>query len=150
MIKQLIFLCVVFMVSSAMAESKAPGIHVTVSNIKEAKGKMAWALFSTKDGFPNKRENSIQHGFWEINDQATEGDTFELSYLIEGVEPGEYAVSVYQDLDLDQQLKSSWLGIPKEPVGVSLNPKVRMGPPRYDDSKFVFDGVIDLNIKLHH
>jgi len=153
-VKQFLFaVCMALVVPFASADSKSPGIHVTVSNIKEAKGKMAWALFAAKDGFPNKRENSVQHGFWDIEGStsaAEGGEILKAIYLIENVADGEYALSVYQDLDLNQKMKSNWLGIPKEPVGVSLNPKVRMGPPRYDDSKFDFKGSISLDIKLHH
>jgi uncharacterized protein (DUF2141 family) len=34
-------------------------------------------------------------------------------------------------------MDTNWLGIPKEGGGASNNPKARMGPPRFEDAKFV-------------
>ncbi|GLP96421.1 DUF2141 domain-containing protein [Paraferrimonas sedimenticola] len=52
---------------------------------------------------------------------------------------GEYAIYAYQDSDGDNELDTNWIGIPKEPVGVSNNAKGSMGPPKYKDAKFSFD-----------
>lgn len=47
----------------------------------------------------------------------------------------EYAFHVYQDLDTDGKMKTNFIGIPKEPTGVSNNAKGRFGPPKYKDAK---------------
>lgn len=53
--------------------------------------------------------------------------------------PGEYALSVFQDLDADGKLKRTFIGIPKEPAGLSNNVVPRFGPPKYKDAKFQLD-----------
>lgn len=50
--------------------------------------------------------------------------------------PGTYAVSVYEDLNGNHKLDHNFLGIPREPVGASNNPKERIGPPRFHDCSF--------------
>jgi uncharacterized protein (DUF2141 family) len=50
---------------------------------------------------------------------------------------GEYALSVFQDVDADGKLKRNFIGIPKEPAGLSNNAVPRFGPPRYKDARFV-------------
>ncbi|MEO6817582.1 MAG: DUF2141 domain-containing protein, partial [Edaphobacter sp.] len=49
---------------------------------------------------------------------------------------GQYAVTVYLDVNGNHKLDKNFLGIPKEPVGVSNNPKGHMGPPRFDECVF--------------
>lgn len=49
---------------------------------------------------------------------------------------GTYAVSVYEDLNGNHKLDHNFLGIPREPVGASNNPKARIGPPRFDECSF--------------
>ena len=46
----------------------------------------------------------------------------------------------FQDKDNDGELKSNWIGIPKEPVATSNNAKGSMGPPKYNDAKFTVAG----------
>lgn len=62
---------------------------------------------------------------------------------------GEYAVAVFADSNGNQKLDSNFLGIPKEPVGVSRDTKGRFGPPKFADAAFKMgDGVTALTIKL--
>ena len=56
--------------------------------------------------------------------------------VLEKVPYGTWAVSVWHDVNGDQKLQTGIFGIPKEPMGVSNNPRARMGPPRFDDAKF--------------
>jgi 4,4'-diapolycopenoate synthase len=53
--------------------------------------------------------------------------------------PGRYAISAYLDENGNRKLDSNWLGIPKEPVGASNNPRRRRGPPRFEDCAFEMD-----------
>lgn len=50
--------------------------------------------------------------------------------------PGEYALSVFQDVDDDGKLARNFLGMPKEPAGLSNNVRPKLGPPRFKDAKF--------------
>jgi uncharacterized protein (DUF2141 family) len=50
--------------------------------------------------------------------------------------PGEYALSVFHDLEGDGRLARNFIGLPKEPAGLSNNVRPRFGPPRFDKAKF--------------
>ncbi|MCC7256875.1 MAG: DUF2141 domain-containing protein [Gammaproteobacteria bacterium] len=50
--------------------------------------------------------------------------------------PGEYALSVFHDVDDDGRLARNFIGIPKEPAGLSNNVRPKFGPPRFKDAKF--------------
>lgn len=51
---------------------------------------------------------------------------------------GRYAIQVFHDLDGNDQLNASRIGIPREPVGTSNNARARMGPPRFNAASFEF------------
>lgn len=63
--------------------------------------------------------------------------------------PGEYALSVYQDVDDDGKLARNFVGIPKEPAGLSNNVRPKFGPPKFRDAMFtVGDGPVEQRIRL--
>lgn len=138
-----------FCLASNSYAAGALSLEVKVTEIRTSKGKMGWALFSQKKGFPGDRDKAVQKGYWELN---RDPKTNSAVYKIENVPPGEWAVSVYQDEDNDQKLDSNWIGIPKEPVGVSMNPKPRMGPPKFKSALFAFGPAQNnsIEIKLYH
>lgn len=63
--------------------------------------------------------------------------------------PGEYALSVFQDVNDDGKLARNFIGIPKEPAGLSNNLRPKFGPPRFKDAKFtVGDAPVEQRIEL--
>lgn len=63
--------------------------------------------------------------------------------------PGEYALSVFQDLDNDGKLLRNFLGMPKEPAGLSNNLRPKLGPPKFRDAKFTIGEVpVEQRIEL--
>ena len=76
------------------------------------------------------------------------GDVAEL--LLTDIASGEYAVAVYADINGNNKLDSNFLGIPKEPIGMSRNAKGRFGPPGFADAAFkITDGINTMPIQLH-
>ena len=47
---------------------------------------------------------------------------------------GEYAIHVFHDADDNGKMKTNFIGIPKEPTGVSNDAKGRFGPPKFVDA----------------
>jgi uncharacterized protein (DUF2141 family) len=70
--------------------------------------------------------------------------------LLANIASGEYAVAVYADINGNNKLDSNFLGIPKEPIGMSRNAKGRFGPPSFADAAFkITDGVNTMPIQLY-
>ena len=53
----------------------------------------------------------------------------------QGLTPGIYALGVIHDENNNGRL-DTFLAIPREGFGFSRNPRLRMGPPRFDDVRF--------------
>lgn len=54
-----------------------------------------------------------------------------VSVSFQDVPAGIYAVQTYQDRNDDGRLNKSFLGMPREPIGFSRDPKLRFGPPSF-------------------
>ncbi len=62
--------------------------------------------------------------------------------------PGEYGISVYQDLNGDNQLNTNFLGIPNEPYGFGNNARGTMGPAHFEDCTVLMDGPKKMDIEV--
>lgn len=101
-------------------------VHLTA----EARGELAYLIFTSPAGFPGDKDKASYRGFLPIPLHAKEV-TFQ-----EDLPPGIYAVAVYEDLNSNRKLDHNIIGIPREPVGASNNPKGRFGPPRFAECAF--------------
>jgi uncharacterized protein (DUF2141 family) len=118
--------------------ASAADLTVRVSSLLPNRGHLAYALFESSEGFPSQRDKAIRRGFLEFG----AADSFE--FAIRDLPGGTYALAIYQDLDRSAKLEKNFLGVPREPVGFSRNPKLYLGPPKFDATSFVFDEVTGL------
>lgn len=58
-----------------------------------------------------------------------------MQLIFENVPVGEYGVVAFQDIDKNKDLKTNFVGLPKEPIGFSNGAKIKFGPPDFDDAK---------------
>lgn len=58
---------------------------------------------------------------------------------LQGVSSGVYALSLIHDENNNNRL-DTFLAIPREGFGFSRNPRLRMGPPRFDEVRFSVSG----------
>jgi uncharacterized protein (DUF2141 family) len=120
-------------------------IMVRISKLRNTNGQLAAALFSTREGFPGKSAKALAKKFLPANDPKCE-------VVFDAVPYGSYAVSVYHDENSNGKLDTVFLiGMPKEGVGCSNNPKSSFGPPSFADAKFILEGrEVVLNIDLKY
>lgn len=55
--------------------------------------------------------------------------------VIPGLAPGDYAITVYHDVNGNGQLERNPFGIPTEPFGFGNDAQGEMGPPSFDATK---------------
>jgi len=102
--------------------------HTLTINVRGAssdEGKLLYSIFSNEDGFPKDVEKAIDKGFISL----VKGEAL-LSLELPS---GTYAIMVFHDEDDNNEMKTNWLGMPKEGVGNSNNHK---GFPSYKKSVF--------------
>ena len=113
--------------------AQAPSTTRLTMDVKltdDARGELGYLVFASPSGFPGERDSAFLKGFVPIPAHA-ERMKFDVD-----LPPGTYAVTVYEDLNGNRKLDHNAIGIPREPVGASNNPKGRFGPPRFSECAF--------------
>ncbi len=101
---------------------------VVVTGAAGDRGYIRVALFESSKGFPDRVGLSVARAH-----AVPRGGRASVRFT--GLPEGSYGVSAFHDEDGDGQVDSSFLGIPKEKIGISNNPEPRIGPPRFEDAK---------------
>ena len=130
-----------FGVISAVAAGAAPQsqepvantIHVEIEGLRNDKGGVACALYSSSDGFPKQADKAVARTTVAIADKKA---VCEFS----GIAPGTYAISAFHDENGNGKLDTNFMGIPREGVGASNGAKGHFGPPKFDKAAFRFPG----------
>jgi uncharacterized protein (DUF2141 family) len=114
-----------------MPQSGAATLSVQVTGARNAKGRIALALFQSDAGFPGDSSKAVRTKQVEIDAQ-----TLSARFVLQGIPYGIYAVSVFHDENMNGKLDKNFVGAPKEGYGASNNPRKRMGPPPFSEAKF--------------
>ena len=130
------------MVQGAGSSYNEPGgdLKITVSNIYPAEGKLYVAIYDNVDDYMDIEKVAFQ----KIVPIKNETESF----VIPGMPDGEYAVTVFQDLNDNGELDTSSIGFPREPYGFSNDARGTFGPPKFRKAKFSLNGDKDIRIKL--
>ncbi|WP_169303043.1 DUF2141 domain-containing protein [Thalassotalea mangrovi] len=111
----------------------AAPVEIALSPVQSAKGQIVVKVYQQQKNWMSEDEGESFmthiHSFTEEQPGDPEMINFDLP-------EGDYALFLYQDLDMDSEMKTNWIGIPKEPVGTSNDAKGKMGPPDFDDALF--------------
>ncbi|HXY50101.1 MAG TPA: DUF2141 domain-containing protein [Terriglobales bacterium] len=119
-------------------------IHVEVVGLRNNKGQVSCALYSSADGFPKEGQKSVAHVLAPILEKKA-------VCQFPGIAPGTYAVSVFHDENSNSKLDANFLGIPREGVGASNDAKGHLGPPKFDAAAFRFPGgTMSLKITINY
>jgi uncharacterized protein (DUF2141 family) len=62
--------------------------------------------------------------------------TGETVIILHAIPPGIYAVQTFQDVNGNDKMDTSWLGLPLEPFGFSRDATPFLSKPSFDDVKF--------------
>ena len=117
-------------------------LTVRVTGARNAKGKIRVALFRDSKGFPNDASQAVHTQAADIDPQRLRAQV-----VFADLPAGAYAVSVFHDENMNEKLDKNFMGVPKEGYGASNNPKKKMGPPNFDETKFQL-GVADQSVEI--
>ena len=118
-------------VSPAAAESlPSTNLEVQIDEVTDTRGCLMIALFNEtmKSEFPGPEFPFRSHRICELSET--------LTFTFPELEPGTYAISAFQDTDLNGELDTTFYGVPIEPIGISNNAVGVFGPPSFADAEF--------------
>lgn len=120
--------------------SQQKTLVVVIKNVKEAKGRIAIALFNSEKDFTTKA----------MQGKTTVAKAGEVQITFENITSGDYAISVMHDANENDELDSNAIGIPKEGFGFSNDAMGMFGPPSFEKAKFNLSGDIKVTIALKY
>ena len=129
----------------APAQSPCPGIHVKILDIRNSAGSVACALFESPEGFPVAFLRSA------TNVMVIKVRHSQARCDFEDIPPGTYALAVIHDENMNGELDTNLLGVPKEGYGFSNDARAWLGAPSFEAASFPHDGrSLELTISLHY
>jgi len=102
-------------------------VRLDISGIGKAEARIVASVYSSKKTW--LKEPVLTESALLTADNADGSATISVS-----LPPGDYAFHLYHDLDMNGKMKTSFIGIPKEPTGVSNDAKGKFGPPKFKDA----------------
>lgn len=105
-------------------------LKIEISNIEEPKGSIFVAVFKPGEEFPEGKP-------LEAKKVSVTGSSATTTIPLE---PGQYAVAIFHDVNSNNKMDKNMLGIPKEPYGFSTNFKPRMSKPKFSDCQITVSG----------
>ncbi len=102
-------------------------LTVEVNNIQQVSGRMYIGIFKSTNTFPQGPPMTKQS-------VAVDGRIIHVTFQLE---PGEYAVALYQDVNSNGHIDKRMLGFPKEPYGFSNNVHPRFATPKFEECRMM-------------
>jgi uncharacterized protein (DUF2141 family) len=107
-----------------------PGtLNLNIKNIQQAKGAIFIAVYDNKEIYMKER---FHEAIVEVQALGELHATLRLPF-------SKYAITIFHDVNDNEELDANFIGIPKEPYGFSNNPKSSFGPPGFDAAAFEFE-----------
>ena len=109
----------------------AATLTLQLNHFRNLRGVVNVVLFSSAAGFPSDADQACRSGCFVVTDSPLLVTFPDLTF-------GRYAVAVHHDENQDGQISVNALGIPKEGIGFSNNPKILVGAPSFKKTAFDF------------
>lgn len=107
------------------SSAQAGTLMIDLQGVQTGQGTLVIALYNSSEDFLKKplRKLTVPAGDAAMRVELTD------------LPAGDYAVSLYQDLNRNGKLDTKMFGIPAEPYGFSNNASGSFGPPKYDAAR---------------
>jgi uncharacterized protein (DUF2141 family) len=120
-----------FPTSNATPTIATAALTLQLTDFRNRLGVVNVVLFASAEGFPNQADQAFRSGSFAVVDLP-------LLISFPNVPFGRYAAAVHHDEDQNGEVNVNALGIPREGIGFSNNPKILAGAPSFSKAAFEF------------
>lgn len=113
--------------------ASAETLTVTVTGLRGGKGTLFMTVWDDEGRFLGDVRQAAARRKVPVSGPET-------TMVVEGLSRGVYAVTAYQDENGNGELDRNFIGLPKEPTGVSNDARGKMGPPKFKAAAFELNG----------
>jgi uncharacterized protein (DUF2141 family) len=121
--------------TSTTALGTSVPLTIIVTNLASPTGPVIVGVYSSKNKFPDPKDQLKQYKF-------TPHDT-QLTAQITDLPVGTYAMAIYQDVNSNGKIDKNLIGIPTEPYAFSKNYKPTVKAPGFKDCCFDYQAKND-------
>lgn len=121
-------------------ETETVELTIVVTNIHTLEGHLKMGIFKDSGTFLQKGKEYKAYSI------KPKGKTTIIH--VRGIKKGDYAISIYHDINDDSNCNLSWIFRPIEPYGFSNNVKLVLFKPSFNDCKFNADRDREITIRL--
>ena len=119
-------------------------LSLEIIGLKNNYGKVLVNLYQDEDGFPTEPNKALRQLHVVPMD-------YKASLIIGNLNVKlEYAIAVCHDANNNNKCDTNFIGIPLEGVAVSNNAKSFLGPPSFDDAKFLIEKNRHMTISVNY
>ena len=119
---------VLLLAGAPLAALAEPGdVRVRIVGIEQASGTVNVALFASEVAYETDDR---------IGAQMVAARVTGVEVVFAKLPPGSYALSIFHDVNGNQELDTNLVGMPTEPYGFSQNARGSFGPPSFSDMAF--------------
>ncbi|WP_020602505.1 DUF2141 domain-containing protein [Spirosoma spitsbergense] len=115
-----------FVEMTPVSASPKARLQVDIHNVNSQNGAVFVALFKPGREFPEGKP---------VEGKKIDASASSLQITF-SVEPGNYALALFHDMNSNGKMDKNMLGIPKEPYGFSNDFRPRFSVPRFSDCQF--------------
>lgn len=131
MLKKLL-LPILLLAFMALEAKETGSITVEIQNVESTEGNFRVALYNSAENFKDPESKPWKSIVIKANSK-------QRSVTFENIPYGTYSSGLYQDKNLNKKLDKNFIGIPKEPYGLSNNVRPKLSAPPFDRVKFKFN-----------
>ena len=113
-------------------------LRITITNIEVVKGNIKIKVFNNPESFPRKGKPYKSYSE-KVSDKV-------VSVVLKDLKKGKYAISLYHDVNSDNECNMNFLGMPTESFGFSKNFKPKLSAPSFEDC--YINANQDMSIKI--
>ncbi len=129
-------ICAVLMLVICNLAAGQNKLEVDISGISNDKGNVRVGLYNSDGSF-------LSQTFKSLLGKIESGKS---TVVFENLPAGNYAISAYHDENSNGTLDKNAFGFPSEDYACSNNAKAMMGPPKWEDAKFVVAADSKINL----
>lgn len=137
-----LFLLLLSVFGLGSPDTEMVDLEIVVTNIKTQKGSIELGVFNKPKSFLKKGKE------YKVYSQKVSSDT--VIFHLKDYKKNDYAISIYHDINSDNECNLNFLGIPVEPYGFSRNFKPKLSKPSFNDCKIDAFEDKSVNIALIH
>jgi uncharacterized protein (DUF2141 family) len=115
-------------------------LTLTITGIKDVKGELVIGIYDNQKGWLKKG-----HEFYKKKVKVTSNEEI---IVFKEIPPGEYAISMYHDVNEDNKCNRNLIGYPTEGIGFSNKAKISIKAPGFKKASFILSSDREETIEL--